>query len=181
MFTAPSLNTTRSLIGAYQRAFPDARWTVDEMHVSGETVIRRWTGEATHEGELMGLAPTKSRVRVQGIWIHGFEGRTSSRAGTPGTRWACSSNSVRFLPLAGADDLRRFIHGRFDPSPFTVHRSLSTAPRSIRRSLRRKWRSDLSDEGLVRARLAAPIHWRSSAVVVTGSGEMVSPLRGERQ
>ena len=36
-------------------------------------------------------------------------------------------------------------------------------------------------QGLAGARPAAPIRSRASAVVVTGSGEMVSPLRGEYQ
>ena len=59
----------KELIGAYQRGFQDASWTIDEMLVAGDAVMTRWTGRGTHTGELMGLAPTGRRVAVSGIWI----------------------------------------------------------------------------------------------------------------
>src|SRR5262249_51343198 len=42
----------KSLIAAYQTAFPDAHWAQDEVMESGDTVITRWTGSGTHQGPL---------------------------------------------------------------------------------------------------------------------------------
>jgi len=60
----------KQLIAAYQNAFGDAIWSVDETILAGDTVITRWTGRGTHSGVLQGLAPTRKTVEVTGIWIH---------------------------------------------------------------------------------------------------------------
>ena len=64
----------KELIGAYQRAFNDARWDVHAMMASGDTVITRWSGSGTHTGELAGLAPTNKKVKVDGIWMQRIAG-----------------------------------------------------------------------------------------------------------
>ena len=57
----------RGFVQMYLSAFPDGRITVDEQIADGDTVATRWTGRGTHEGELMGIAPTKKQVTVSGI------------------------------------------------------------------------------------------------------------------
>lgn len=45
--------------------FPDHRFEVEDAAADGQTVAIRGTMTATHEGELMGIAPTGTRVAVQ--------------------------------------------------------------------------------------------------------------------
>jgi predicted ester cyclase len=45
--------------------FPDHRFEVEDAAADGETVALRGAMTATHEGELMGIAPTGKRVAAQ--------------------------------------------------------------------------------------------------------------------
>jgi predicted ester cyclase len=51
-------------------AFPDLQVSLADELSSGEKVVTRWTSRGTHQGELMGIAPTGNRVEVTavGIW-----------------------------------------------------------------------------------------------------------------
>ena len=60
----------KELVSIYQTAFPDAHWTIEQMIAEGDTVVTRWTGHGTHQGDLAGLAPTGRKVTVAGVWIH---------------------------------------------------------------------------------------------------------------
>ena len=53
----------------YMTAFSDARITVDDQIAEGDTVATRWTGRGTHDGDLMGIAPTRKQATVSGITI----------------------------------------------------------------------------------------------------------------
>ena len=33
-----------------------------------------WTGTGTHQGDLLGMAPTQKPAKVMGIWIHHLAG-----------------------------------------------------------------------------------------------------------
>jgi steroid delta-isomerase-like uncharacterized protein len=69
--TGPGPQGMRDVIAAYQNAFEGAHWDVEEMiSADGDVVLTRWNGTGTHTGELMGIAPTKKRVKVAGIWVH---------------------------------------------------------------------------------------------------------------
>jgi steroid delta-isomerase-like uncharacterized protein len=57
------------LMTMYRTAFPDARMTIKEQVAEGDTVVTRWTGNGTHRGELMGIAPTGKQVSVEGVSI----------------------------------------------------------------------------------------------------------------
>jgi len=57
----------REFVVMYRTAFPDLRISVDEQVAEGETVVTRWTGTGTHEGELMGIAATGKQVTTAGI------------------------------------------------------------------------------------------------------------------
>jgi predicted ester cyclase len=52
----------RQLMQRLWTAFPDARFTIEHLAADGDTVICVGTMEGTHEGELMGMAPTGRRV-----------------------------------------------------------------------------------------------------------------------
>ena len=65
----------KQVISTYQTAFGDAHWAVNSMiSADDDLVVTRWTGSGTQSGELMGIAPTKKKVSVDGIWIHRIAG-----------------------------------------------------------------------------------------------------------
>lgn len=72
--TGPGPAGMQQVIAPYHQAYPDARWTIDEMLSAGDAVVTRWTGRGTQQGELMGIAPTGKAVTVPGIWIHRIRG-----------------------------------------------------------------------------------------------------------
>jgi len=51
---------------AYLRAFPDLRFTQDEILVQGDRVALFWTAYGTHEGKLMNIPPTHRKIAVRG-------------------------------------------------------------------------------------------------------------------
>jgi predicted ester cyclase len=53
----------------FRDAFPDVAVEIDEIVVEGDRVAVATTFTGTHEGELMGMAPTRRRVSVTGIDI----------------------------------------------------------------------------------------------------------------
>jgi predicted ester cyclase len=53
----------------YRAAFPDLTLSVDQQVAEGDTVVTRWTGRGTHEGDLFGIAPTGKQTTVTGISI----------------------------------------------------------------------------------------------------------------
>lgn len=61
--------SVRKTVDHYLAAFPDTRFTIDEIIAEGDRVVTRWTVRATHRGELQGLAPTNKPVTVTGITI----------------------------------------------------------------------------------------------------------------
>jgi len=65
--------TWRRAIGMYRSAFPDSRVTYDELIVSGDTVVGRWSATATHTGPLPGVGPTGKQINIGGITIYRFE------------------------------------------------------------------------------------------------------------
>ncbi len=57
----------------YRNAFPDVRLMIEDQVAEGDKVVSRWIGVGTHQGEMMGVAPTGNRVRVDGMTIDRFE------------------------------------------------------------------------------------------------------------
>ncbi|MGB6598621.1 MAG: ester cyclase [Candidatus Acidiferrum sp.] len=56
----------------YRNAFPDIRFTIEDMLVEGETVVARWSCRGTHKGELNGIAPTGKQFNITGVSIARF-------------------------------------------------------------------------------------------------------------
>jgi steroid delta-isomerase-like uncharacterized protein len=63
----------RRAIGMYRGAFPDSHVTFEELIVSGDTVVGRWSATGTHTGQLAGVAPTGKRIAIGGITIYRIE------------------------------------------------------------------------------------------------------------
>jgi steroid delta-isomerase-like uncharacterized protein len=54
-------------IGGFVTALPDLEWTFDDVVAEGDRVAARWTTRGTHDGDLLGLAPTGKPVEFTGI------------------------------------------------------------------------------------------------------------------
>lgn len=59
----------KSQIELYRTAFPDLKFTIEDVIADGDMVVIRWTSSGTHKGELMGLAPTNKVATSAGISI----------------------------------------------------------------------------------------------------------------
>lgn len=59
----------RGYVSMYRGAYPDTAFTIEDQISDGDEVVTRWTGQGTHEGELMGVPPTGNRVTVTGIEV----------------------------------------------------------------------------------------------------------------
>jgi predicted ester cyclase len=55
-------------------AFPDLYYTVEDQVAEGDKEVTRYAAGGTHQGELMGIAPTGERVEVTGISIMRING-----------------------------------------------------------------------------------------------------------
>ena len=53
----------------FRAAFPDVRYTMDDLIAEGDRVMDRWTVHATHLGEFLGIPPTGKAVTFWGIDI----------------------------------------------------------------------------------------------------------------
>ncbi|GAC1637530.1 MAG: ester cyclase [Candidatus Acidiferrum sp.] len=56
----------------YRNAFPDMRFTIEEIVAEGETVVARWSCRGTHKGDLNGIAPTGKQFNITGVSIARF-------------------------------------------------------------------------------------------------------------
>ena len=63
----------KQFVEIYLTAFPDVRFTINDQIADGDKVATRWTGTGTHNGALMGIAPTGKRSTVTGITIDRYE------------------------------------------------------------------------------------------------------------
>jgi predicted ester cyclase len=59
----------KGLVIGFRSAFPDLHLDVHDMFGAGDKVVTRFTISGTHEGELMGIAPTGRKVEFGGIAI----------------------------------------------------------------------------------------------------------------
>jgi predicted ester cyclase len=66
-------NAWRNAIGMYRAEFPDSHVTFEDLIVSGDIVVGRWSATATHTGQLPGTAPTGKGITIGGITIYHME------------------------------------------------------------------------------------------------------------
>jgi steroid delta-isomerase-like uncharacterized protein len=59
----------KELASMYRNAFPDNRYSVEEQVAEGDMVVTRWIASGTHQGEIMGIAPTGNRVTYAGTSV----------------------------------------------------------------------------------------------------------------
>ena len=63
----------KQAVSMYRTAFPDFFFTMEDMIAEGNKVVIRCTMGGTHEGELMGNAPTGKKLKMTAISIRHFE------------------------------------------------------------------------------------------------------------
>ena len=59
----------KGYVGALREGVPDLTLTVEDRVADGDRVVTRWTAKGTHNGELLGIAPTGRTAAVTGITI----------------------------------------------------------------------------------------------------------------
>jgi steroid delta-isomerase-like uncharacterized protein len=64
----------KQFVASMQRAFPDLEFNVEDMVSAGDKVVLRWSIQGTHNHELMGIPPSRKRVRLTGISIYRIQG-----------------------------------------------------------------------------------------------------------
>ena len=78
--------------------FPDFHVATDDLIAEGDKVAFRWTINATHQGDLMGMPATGIQVVWTGITIaYLADGKVVWKCGGLMTPWVCSSSSALFL------------------------------------------------------------------------------------
>jgi len=48
----------------FATAFPDGKLEIKHIHVAGNTAVVEFVGSGTHQGDLMGIAPTGRRMSI---------------------------------------------------------------------------------------------------------------------
>lgn len=79
----------------FRTAFPDLAISVDYMVPDENNVCIAYTATGTHQGELMGMAPTGKKMEIRGMQIARFEN------GKIVERWG-SSDELGMLKQLGA-------------------------------------------------------------------------------
>ena len=73
----------KQTVRALRFAFPDLRFTIEEILVNGDKVVVRTTMQGTHKGSFMGVDPTDKQVTVTGFDIYQIvDGVVAERWGT---------------------------------------------------------------------------------------------------
>jgi len=78
IYRNPALGIPTSVEGAKQRlaglrrAFPDLRYTVENIIADGDRVVVQFVLEGTQQGEFLGIAPTGKTVRTLGMTSYRF-------------------------------------------------------------------------------------------------------------
>ena len=61
------IDALKAEVQAYRNGFPDLRFHVTDIVVSGEKVALRWTATGTHRGTFLGQPPTGKAQTVDGV------------------------------------------------------------------------------------------------------------------
>ena len=80
-FVHHSASATIQGLAAYKQAlsgefiaFPDMRFTIEDIIAEGDTVVVRLTAHGTHQGALAGIPPTGKQATIWGVTIYRVAG-----------------------------------------------------------------------------------------------------------
>jgi steroid delta-isomerase-like uncharacterized protein len=60
----------KQYVAMIRAAFPDIRFTIEDIFAAEEKVVARWSARLTHHGEFFGLPPTRKRATLTGIHVY---------------------------------------------------------------------------------------------------------------
>jgi serine phosphatase RsbU (regulator of sigma subunit)/predicted ester cyclase len=69
-----SRHSLKQLLAMYYRAFPDMKSVLHDILAQGDRVMYRWSVNATHLGDWLGIPPTGNHMRATGITIYRIVG-----------------------------------------------------------------------------------------------------------
>jgi predicted ester cyclase len=69
-----SRHSLKQLLAMYYKAFPDMKSVLHDIMAQGDRVIYRWSVNATHLGDWLGIPPTGNHMRATGITIYRIVG-----------------------------------------------------------------------------------------------------------
>jgi len=64
----------KKIMNLYVSAFPDVKFTLEDLIAEGDRVALRWSATGTHRAGLMGIAATGKQVTVTGTDIYRISG-----------------------------------------------------------------------------------------------------------
>ena len=89
------IDGVKMIIGLYHAVFPDLHLSNDDVIISGDRGVLRWSATGTHEGDQLGMPATHQKVRLTGIDIlRVADGRVVERWG--------ESNGLEMMQQLGA-------------------------------------------------------------------------------
>lgn len=60
----------KTQMASFLAAFPDLRFTIEDIVAEKDKVVASWTISGTHKGEFWGVRPTNKKMSMDGITIH---------------------------------------------------------------------------------------------------------------
>jgi steroid delta-isomerase-like uncharacterized protein len=66
----PGIDSLKQHITMCRKGFPDLRFALDDMIAERDEVVVHWTARGTHEGQFLGMAPTRKSASVTGTSIY---------------------------------------------------------------------------------------------------------------
>jgi predicted ester cyclase len=89
---SPSLAGFKQDLAVMREAFPDARFTIEDMVGEGDKLADRYTISGTHIRPVLGIAPTGRKIQLSGITIVRISGARSPNAGPSPISSACCTS-----------------------------------------------------------------------------------------
>jgi serine phosphatase RsbU (regulator of sigma subunit)/predicted ester cyclase len=98
-----SRHSLKQLLAMYYKAFPDMKSVLHDILAQGDRVTYRWSVNATHLGDWLGIPPTGNHMRATGITIYRIVGGKAVE-GWSSVAISRSEEEQRWLSEGGTTD-----------------------------------------------------------------------------
>jgi predicted ester cyclase len=96
-------HSLKQLLAMYYKAFPDMKSVLHDIFAQGDRVMYRWSVNATHLGDWLGIPPTGNHMRATGITIYRIVGGKAVE-GWSSVAISRSEEEQRWLSEGGTTD-----------------------------------------------------------------------------